>query len=72
MKKSDLQKIIREEIRMAVNEADDNPVSNLLSLLAGPDIKEYMGKLSDVISDKDLMAVKGLYDKLYAELKKHE
>ena len=72
MKKSELQKIIREEVAKVMKEADESPASNLLSLLAGPDIKQYMDKLSDTISDEDFMAVKGLYDKLYTELKKHE
>lgn len=72
MKKQDLQKLIREEVAKVMKEADESPASNLLSLLAGPEIKQYMDKLSDTISDQDFMAVKGLYNKLYAELKKHE
>ena len=46
--------------------------SELLSLLASPEIKKYMDKLSDTLEDADFMRVKKLYDGLYTELKKHE
>ena len=46
--------------------------SELLSLLASPEIKKYMDKLSDTLEDADFMRVKKLYDSLYTELKKHE
>lgn len=56
----------------ALQEANENPASNMLSLLAAPDFKKYMDRLSDMVDDNDFMAIKGLYDKLYNELKKHE
>jgi hypothetical protein len=46
--------------------------SELLSLLASPEIKKYMDKLADTLEDADFMRVKKLYDGLYLELKKHE
>jgi len=46
--------------------------SELLSLLAHPDMKRGMDALSDRLDDAQFMAVKKLYDALYAELKKHE
>ena len=55
-----------------LQEANENPASNMLSLLAAPDFKKYMDRLSDMVDDNDFMAIKGLYDKLYNELKKHE
>lgn len=55
-----------------LREVDENPTSNLLSLLAAPEIKKYMDRLSDVLEDADFMRVKKLYDGLYTELKKHE
>ena len=57
---------------MPIKEALDDPASNLLSLLAAPDIKKYMDRLSDTLEDADFMRVKKLYDGLYTELKKHE
>ncbi len=72
MKKQDLQKLIREEVAKVMKEADESPASNLLSLLAAPDFKQYMDRLSDRISDQEFMVVKNLYTKLYEELKKHE
>ena len=55
-----------------MEQGPDDPVSNLLSLLAAPDFKQYMDRLSNRLSDQEFMAVKDLYDKLYAELKKYE
>jgi len=55
-----------------LREIDENPTSNLLSLLASPEIKKYMDRLSDTLEDADFMRVKKLYDGLYTELKKHE
>lgn len=72
MKKSELKKLIREEIQNTIKEASEDPASNLLSLLAAPDFKKYMDRLSDMVDDKDFQAIKDLYTKLYAELKKHE
>lgn len=46
--------------------------SELLSLLASPEIKKYMDKLADTLEDADFMRVKKLYDGLYLELKKYE
>jgi hypothetical protein len=46
--------------------------SELLSLLASPEIKKSMNKLFDTLEDDDFMRVKKLYDGLYKELKKHE
>ena len=55
-----------------LKEVDQDPTSNLLSLLASPEIKKYMDRLSDTLEDADFMRVKKLYDGLYTELKKHE
>ena len=55
-----------------LREVDEDPASNLLSLLASPEIKKYMDRLSDTLEDADFMRVKRLYDGLYTELKKHE
>ena len=55
-----------------LSEGSEEPISNLLSLLAASDFKRNMDKLSDILSDKEFTAVKSLYDKLYAELKKHD
>lgn len=46
--------------------------SELLSLLAHPDMKRGMDALSDRLDDAQFTAVKKLYDALYGELKKHE
>ena len=69
MKATELRKLIREEVQSAMNE---DPASNLLSLLASPDMKKYMDRLSDTIDQKDFMIIKSLHTKLYDELKKHE
>jgi hypothetical protein len=53
-----------------LREVNEDPASNLLSLLASPEIKKYMDKLSDTLEDTDFMRVKKLYDGLYTELKK--
>ncbi len=57
------------------NEAMETPMaaaSEMLSLLAHPDMKRSMDALSDMIDDQQFMAIKKLYDGLYMELKKHE
>ena len=46
--------------------------SEILSLLAHPDMKRSMDNLSDVLEDSEFMAIMKLYDGLYAELKKYE
>ena len=46
--------------------------SEILSLLAHPDMKHSMDNLSDVLEDSEFMAIKKLYDGLYTELKKYE
>ncbi len=46
--------------------------SEMLGLLAHPDMKRMMDALSDRLDNTQFMAVKKLYDGLYAELKKHE
>ena len=46
--------------------------SEMLSLLAHPDMKRNMDALSDQVDDQQFMAIKKLYDQLYAELKKYE
>lgn len=68
----------------AINNPFDNPLRNeavetpsaaaseMLSLLAHPDMKHSMDALSDMIGDQEFMAIKKLYDGLYMELKKHE
>lgn len=63
---------IFERVSKKLFEANEDPASNLLSLLAAPDFKQYMDRLSDRISDQEFMVVKNLYTKLYEELKKHE
>lgn len=55
-----------------LREVNEDPASNLLSLLATPDMKKYMDRLSDTLEDANFMRVKKLYDGLYTELKKHE
>ncbi len=72
MKKSELQKLIKEEVSKVLKEGVEDPASNLLSLLASPDIKRYMDKLSDTMSNQEFGVIKDLYDRLYSELKKHE
>lgn len=47
-------------------------VSEVLSMLAHPDLKKNMDLLADVLEDSEFMAVKKLYDGLYNELKKYE
>lgn len=69
MKASEFRKLIREEVQSAMNE---DPASNLLSLLASPEMKKYMDRLSNTIDQKNYMVIKSLYTKLYDELKKHE
>jgi hypothetical protein len=69
MKTSELRKLIREEVQNAMSE---DPASNLLSLLASPEMKKYMDKLSDTIDQRDFTIINTLYTKLYSELKKHE
>lgn len=61
-----------ERVSKKLIEANEDPASNLLSLLASPDFKQYMDSLSDRISDQEFMTIKTLYNKLYEELKKHE
>jgi hypothetical protein len=72
MKRSELKQIIKEEVKKAISESPDDPASNLLSLISTSDISKYMDKLSDTINDNDFKVIKDLYNKLYAELKKHE
>jgi hypothetical protein len=69
MKSSELRKLIREEVQNVMSE---DPASNLLSLLASPEMKKYMDKLSDTIDQRDFTIINTLYTKLYSELKKHE
>ena len=69
MKASEFRKLIREEVQSAMNE---DPASNLLSLLASPEMKKYMDRLSNTIDQRNYMVIKRLYTKLYDELKKHE
>ena len=70
MKTTELKKLIREEIRKVIKE--EATASEILSLLAHPDIKRNLDKLSDRLEDSEFMAIKKLYDGLYAELKKYE
>ena len=65
-------KAMFERVSKKLLEANDDPASNLLSLLAAPDFMQYMDRLSDRMSDPEFMAIKTLYTKLYEELKKHE
>ena len=55
-----------------LSENPEEPVPNLLSLLAAPDFKKYMDRLTDTLSEQEFTVIKDLYNKLYAELKKHE
>ena len=77
MKKSDnfnaMQWLTENKITTQSKLKENNiEASELLSLLASPEIKKYMDKLSDTLEDADFMRVKKLYDGLYTELKKHE
>ena len=65
-------KAMFERVSKRLMEANEDPASNLLSLLAAPEFRQYMDRLSDRISDQEFMAIKSLYTKLYEELKKHE
>lgn len=65
-------KAMFDRVSKRLFEANEDPASNLLSLLAAPDFMQYMDKLADRLSDQEFVAVKTLYTKLYAELKKHE
>jgi hypothetical protein len=58
-----------------INEAPNyfsGPASEALSLLAAPELKKYMEQLAEMLEDSQYMAIKKLYDGLYAELKKYE
>jgi len=55
-----------------VNKTSSEAASEMLSLLAHPDMKRNMDDLSDLVDDQQFMALKKLYDELYAELKKYE
>ena len=55
-----------------LSEGSEEAASNLLSLLAAPDFKKYMDRLTDTLSEQEFTVIKDLYNKLYAELKKHE
>ena len=55
-----------------LNEGSEEAVSNLLSLLASPDFKKHMDRLVDTLSEQEFAVIEDLYNKLYAELKKHE
>jgi hypothetical protein len=46
--------------------------SSILNALAAPELKRGMDALADTLEDAEFMAVKKLYDGLYAELKKYE
>ena len=65
-------KVMFERVSKRLMEANEDPASNLLSLLAAPEFRQYMDRLSDILSDQEFMAIKSLYTKLYEELKKHE
>lgn len=49
-----------------------NAASEVLSMLAHPDLKKGMDILADTLDDAQYMAIKKHYDALYNELKKHE
>ncbi len=46
--------------------------SEVLSMLAHPDLKKSMETLADMLEDAEYMAIKKLYDGLYNEVKKYE
>lgn len=46
--------------------------SEVLSMLAHPDLKKGMEMLADMLDDAEFMAIKKLYDGLYNEVKKYE
>lgn len=46
--------------------------SEVLSMLAHPDLKKSMEMLADMLDDAQYMAIKKLYDGLYNEVKKYE
>jgi hypothetical protein len=55
-----------------LKETIEAPASNILSLLASPDMKKYMRMLVDQIEPAEYARIEKLYKGLYAELKKHE
>lgn len=46
--------------------------SEVLSMLAHPDLKKGMETLADMLDDAEFMAIQKLYDGLYLEVKKYE
>lgn len=75
MKKSQLQQIIKEELKRILNETADineSPVSIILDRLAAPEIAKSIDMLADTLPDNEFMAIKNLYVALYKELKKHD
>ncbi len=68
MKKSELRKMIREELKNSLREAtSQESVSELLDILSS--MTPHMDNISD---EMYFNTVKDLYTKLYNELKKHE
>jgi hypothetical protein len=58
----------KNEAMMAASDA----ASEVLSMLAHPDLKKGMETLADMLDDAEFMAIKKLYDGLYLEVKKYE
>ena len=46
--------------------------SEVLSMLAHPDLKKSMETLADMLEDREYMVIKKLYDGLYNEVRKYE
>lgn len=46
--------------------------SEVLSMLAHPDMKKGMDMLADTLEDSEFMVIKKMYDALYEEVKKYE
>ena len=72
MNKQLLKKIIKEELRKVMSEANIHPASNLLSLLAAPEFKKEMSNLADLIEPNEFRLIEDLYTKLNEALKKYE
>lgn len=65
-------KAMFERVSNRLMEANEEPASNLLSLLAAPEFKRYMDILADRMTAQEFMVIKTAYNAMYEELKKYE
>ena len=72
MKRSQLNKIINEEIRNVLKEGNAPASSEVLSMLAHPDLKKAMNQLSDQMSPDEYSEIYKLYTDLYLKVKEYE